>query len=82
MKKSDEVQRLEEMAPSYSKMNVSEILDRVETLASDITFDPGMDIDELLDSAEEIMELVAVIRAHMGIAVPDYEHPNNQRLST
>lgn len=81
MKKSDEVQRLEDMAPTYTKMNVSEILDRVETLAADITFDPGMDIDELLGNAEEIMELVAVVRAHMGIAVPDYDHPNNQRLS-
>jgi hypothetical protein len=81
MKKSDEVQRLCDMADAYSKMNVSEILDRVETLATDITFDPGMDMDELLGNAEEIVELVAVVRAHMGIAVPDYDHASNQRIS-
>jgi len=80
MEKSKEVDRLENMADAYNKMNVSEILDRIETLAADILYQPQPeDIDELLGGAEETLELVAVIRAHLGINVPDYENPNNFR---
>lgn len=80
MKKSEEIDRLENMCGSYAQMNVSEILDRIENIASDITFDPAPeDIDILLGNAEEVLELVAVIRAHLGIAVPDYEHESNLR---
>jgi hypothetical protein len=80
MKKSQEVDRLEKMHKSYAKMNVSEILDRIENIASDITFDPAPeDIDILLGNAEEVLELVATLRAHFGIPVPDYEHESNLR---
>ncbi len=78
MKKSQEVDRLEKMHKSYAKMNVSEIPDRIENIASDITFDPAPeDIDILLGNAEEVLELVATLRAHFGIPVPDYEHESN-----
>jgi len=80
MEKSNEVDRLESMHPDYAKMNVSEILDRIETIAADIMYEPQPeDIDELLGNAEEVLELVSVIRAHLGLNVPDYENPNNFR---
>ena len=37
------------------------------------------DIDIILNAAEETMELVATLRAHLGIPMPDYDAPCNQR---
>jgi len=80
MEKSNEVDRLEKMHADYRKMNVSEILDRIETIASGLLYEPQPeDIDELLGNAEETMELVAVVRAHLGLNVPDYDNPKNFR---
>jgi len=80
MEKSNEIDRLEQMAPCYAKMNVSEILDRIEALASEIMEEPSPeDIDILLGNAEEVMDLVATVRAHLGIPVPDYFAESNLR---
>jgi hypothetical protein len=80
MKKSEDIDRLENMPAVYSKMNVSEILDQIEALSSSIMNEPGMEIDALLGCAEETIDLVHVLRAHFGIPIPDYTDPSNERL--
>ena len=73
-----EITRLENICPAYAKLNVSEILDRIEVLAACIMDEPAPeDIDVILGNAEETMELVAALRAHLGLPVPEYEIVNN-----
>lgn len=80
MEKSNEIDRLEEMPSVYAKMNVCEILDRIEAIATGIMEEPSPDnIDTLLGDAEEVMDLVATVRAHLGIPVPDYFAESNLR---
>ena len=81
MEKNEEIERVENMAPAYTQMNVKEAIDRIEVLATCTMYEPEPeDIDELLGNTEEILELVALLRAHLGLAVPDYDGVNNSRF--
>ena len=63
------VDRLDDLAPPYRTMNVSEILDRIEEIGVNFMANPGQDIDDFLGDSEEIVELVWAVRAHMGLPI-------------
>jgi hypothetical protein len=61
------VDRFDTFPEVYRQMNVAESLDRIEELAGNFMCNPGQDLDDFLGDAEEVLELVLYIRAHLGL---------------
>ena len=62
------VDRFDKFPEEYRQMNVAESMDRIEELADNFMQHPEQDLDVFLGDAEEILELVTYIRAHLGLA--------------
>lgn len=61
------VDRFDTFPEAYRQMNVAESIDRIEELVGNFMRHPEQDIDDFLGDAEEVMELVSYIRAHLGL---------------
>ena len=65
------IDRLEELPECYRPMNVAEILNRIDDINNNFMMNPGQDLDEFLGDAEEVLDLVRVLRAHFGLPIPE-----------
>ena len=63
--------RREDLPKCYQSLNVAEILKRIEDISDNFMRHPGQDLDEFLGDAEEILDLVWVLRTSLGIPTPE-----------
>jgi hypothetical protein len=70
-KRKKMIDRLEDQPSCYQKMNISEIFNRIEEINDNFMMNPSQDIDEFLGDAEEVLDLVRVLRAHFGLPNPE-----------
>lgn len=68
------IDRLEELPECYRPLNVAEILNRIDDINNKLMMHPELDIDEWLGEIEEVLDLVRVLRAHLGLPAAEEKY--------
>ena len=65
------IDRIENLPKCYQSLNFVEILNRIEEINGNFMKNPGQDLDEFLGDAEEVLDLVHVLRTHLGLPMSE-----------